>query len=137
MEIHSGRLISILYRKSQAYLGQALKEFGIGSGEYPILLFLCKNDGITQEDLADYYCMDKSAITRVIQSLQEKEMIVRDKDAQDRRCNRIHLTHRGRASEAAIRSVLDKWNQVMTAGMKDEEIKELNRLLMLMVDNCR
>lgn len=136
MKEHSGRLISILYRKSQAYLNQALKQYGIAAGEYPIILYLCEKDGVTQEELAVYYGMDKSAITRVIQSLQEKSLLERAKDQNDKRCNRIFITKKGRASEKDIRQTLDRWNEIMTKGLTEEEVEELNRVLKFMVKNC-
>jgi DNA-binding MarR family transcriptional regulator len=53
------RLVSILHRHSQIYINYALKEFGITSAEYSFLLHLYRKDGLTQEELSSYLCIDK------------------------------------------------------------------------------
>lgn len=89
MKERNGRWISILYRRNQMYIMQALRKYGISSSEYPVLLMLYRGDGLTQEDIVSYLCLDKSAVARIVQSLEKKELIEKKKDEKDQRCNRV------------------------------------------------
>ena len=80
-----GRLISILHRRAQSHYTRALKEFGISSAEYPVLFLLQRREGLTQDEIAADLSIDKSAVTRIIQSLCEKQLITRRQDDADRR----------------------------------------------------
>lgn len=132
-----GRLISILYRKSQIFWSQSLKEHNITSAEYPVLITLHKKDGRTQEEISSVNDVDKSATTRVIQSLEEKGFLEKKKDPQDKRCNRIYLTEQGRLSKEPIQTAIKEWNEILTKNMPQEKKEEIMRLLAQLVDNVQ
>lgn len=135
MQMRIGRWISILYRKSQTYIGQRLKAYGIMSSEYPILLQLYDKDGITQDEIVHFHSLDKSGVTRTVQSLEKKGLIFREKDTQDQRCKRIFLTEEGWKAQEIINSVLDEWNQKMEQNFSEEESEEMICYLKKMVEN--
>ncbi len=133
----TGRLISILYRKSQMLLGHALKESDITSAEYPILFFLNKKNGVTQEELSSHLYLDKSAVTRVIQGLATKGFITKRKDEKDQRCNRVYLTDKGYEVQAQIEKALEDWNAILMMNVPEEKKEEIYELLTQMVENVR
>lgn len=135
MERRIGRLISILYRKSQIYLGQALKQYDVSSAEYPILIALKNKDGVTQEELSTHLHMDKSAVTRIIQTLVSKGFVLKNKDENDQRCNRVYLAQKGCEAQSQIDKALMSWNAILMMNMKEEKQDEIYALLMQMVDN--
>ncbi len=122
MQESAGRLIAVLYRKSQIYWTQALKEYGITSAEYPVLIELHKQDGRTQEDVAAALDIDKSFITRTIQSLLEKEFIEKKKDENDKRCNRIYLTKKGYHTKEPIERAIVGWNKCLVGELPEDEV---------------
>lgn len=124
MEKSIGRLVSILHRQAQIYINYALKEFNITSAEYAFLLYLYRRDGITQDELSSYLYINKAATARAIQSLEKKGYIRRNKDSEDRRCNRVYLTEQAKACKEQIRIRIWKWSQFLTEEM-DEETKDL------------
>lgn len=137
MEKRIGRLISIIYRKSQIFLGQALKQFDITSAEYPILMVLNQRNGATQEELSSTLYIDKSAVARVVQSLVSKGFVTKKKDENDQRCNRIYLTSKGHEVHTHIEKALDDWNGVLMMDMKEERYEEVYQLLLHMVQNVK
>jgi len=56
-----------------------------------------KNEDVIQQDMADIMGKDKSAIYRVIDSLEEKELVRRVVDKNDRRKNFLMVTKKGEA----------------------------------------
>jgi MarR family transcriptional regulator, transcriptional regulator for hemolysin len=63
-----------------------------------------KNEDVIQQDMADIMGKDKSAIYRVIDSLEEKELVRRVVDKNDRRKNILMVTKKG---EAVIEQYLE------------------------------
>jgi len=63
-----------------------------------------KDEDVIQKDMAEIMGEDKSAILRLIDSLEEKELIRRVVDKNDRRKNYLMVTKQG---ERALKSYLD------------------------------
>lgn len=64
--------------------------------QWMILLLLWKENGQFQQQLADGMCRDKTTLTRQIDGLEKRNIIVRVPDKIDRRHKRIYLTQKGK-----------------------------------------
>jgi DNA-binding MarR family transcriptional regulator len=129
-----GRLISILHRQAQMFHNQQLKDINISSSEFPFLLYLNANDGVTQETLVNFYGMDKAAVTRSIQSLEEKEFIYRAKNKDDLRCNHIYLTEKSRQLMPQLKQKVDYWSDYLREDLTQEEVDHVIGILSKMVE---
>ncbi|MDF2610650.1 MAG: hypothetical protein K0R92_2124 [Lachnospiraceae bacterium] len=109
-----GRLVSILHRQSQIYINYALKEFDVTSAEYFFLFCLYHNDGLTQEEMSSILYIDKAATARAIKSLEQKGYVIRNKDAEDKRVNRVFLTEKSKGSLEEIRRRVFRWSELLT-----------------------
>lgn len=132
---YMGKWISILYRTGQAYFDKSFAKYGIGDKHYRYLLFLYRQEGITQDVLSKYFYVDKATTARAIMALEEQGYVYRKVDPDDKRANRVFLTEKGRALEPAIRSVLHDWAQIMTSHLTEEERRMVEGLLQRMADN--
>lgn len=74
-----------------------LKQIGheITPEQAAVLLKLNEQDGISQKQLADSLLKDKPNITRILDILEKKELIIRGADSADRRKFKIQLTNKG------------------------------------------
>lgn len=117
-----GRLVSILHRQSQIYFNYALKEFNITSAEYAFLMYLFRNDGLTQEEMSAYLYIDKSATHRAIKSLERKGYVMRVKDNLDKRYNRVYLTDKAKSHKDEIRQRVWRWSEFLRADLDSETI---------------
>ena len=133
MEKSIGRLISILHRQSQIFFNLVLKDFNITSAEYSFLLYLFRNDGITQDDLSKYLYIDKSLTARSVKSLEQKGYVIRKKDTKDKRCNRVYLTKKATDDCEAIRERVNRWSALLSEGMEEETIDTVYTVLETMV----
>lgn len=81
--------------------------------QYNILRYIHRRRSCTSTELADVYCVGKSAITAIINRLVRKGLIRRATDRKDRRVTRLSLTPEGvRLCEALtdrIRSILSRY----------------------------
>ncbi|MDY3918655.1 MAG: MarR family winged helix-turn-helix transcriptional regulator [Candidatus Limivivens sp.] len=137
MERNPGRSIASIFRKSQLYWNQALKEADIGAAESPILLLLYRGDGRTQEEITQEVGVDKSAIARAVQALETKGFLARRKDEADRRCNRIYLTEKAESYREAAEAAKLQWNTILQNHMSEEEQEMLSRLLQTAAANAK
>ena len=107
--------ISVLYRQFQIYINNTTKDLQISASEYIFLMEMYKNDNMSQEQLSKNLIIDKSATARAIKSLEEKEYIIRKKDDNDKRTNRIKLTKKGIEIKDRLSNLLEEWNNEITS----------------------
>ena len=107
--------ISVLYRQFQIYINNNTKDLQISASEYIFFFFMYKNDNMSQEQLSKNLIIDKSATARAIKSLEEKEYIIRKKDDNDKRTNRIKLTKKGIEIKDRLSNLLEEWNNEITS----------------------
>ena len=107
--------ISVLYRQFQIYINNNTKDLQIRASEYIFLMEMYKNDNMSQEQLSKNLIIDKSATARAIKSLEEKEYIIRKKDDNDKRTNRIKLTKKGIEIKDRLSNLLEEWNNEITS----------------------
>ena len=107
--------ISVLYRQFQIYINNNTKDLQISASEYIFLMEMYKNDNMSQEQLSKNLIIDKSATARAIKSLEEKEYIIRKKDDNDKRTNRIKLTQQGIDIKDRLSNLLEEWNNEITS----------------------
>lgn len=107
--------ISALYRQFQIYINNNIKDLQISASEYIFLMEMYKNDNMSQEQLSKNLIIDKAATARAIKSLEEKEYIIRKKDDNDKRTNRIKLTKKGIEIKDRLSNLLEEWNNEITS----------------------
>jgi len=95
-----------------------------------------KNETCVQQDLANMMGKDKSAILRLIDSLEEKKLVVRVVDSSDRRKNCLHVTEFGKEiiqqyieMEAAI-------SKELTAGITETDMDTFYRVVSIIRANA-
>lgn len=132
-----GGLIALLYRKANMFWTFELKEYGLSAAEYPVMLQLYRSDGITQEEISREVQVDKSAVTRVLQSLVAKGLAEQRKDENDRRCNRVFLTDQAEKSRVRIEALREGWGETLQKGMTAEEKQTFMRLLSKAAENAK
>jgi DNA-binding MarR family transcriptional regulator len=132
----AARWISIIHRYGHTYVGNRLKPAGLGKGQFPFLIKLYENSGITQDDLAEMLKFDKTTVARVVSSLEKNGFVTRKVDPADRRAKRIYLTDRAMESKAFLFEVLHEWTDLLMKGLNETEKKTVVALLKKMVANA-
>lgn len=135
MEKSIGRLITLLARKSQIYLGNVLSKYDLTAAEQPFFMALQRYEGITQEELTAVVCVDKAVTTRVVRSLEEKGYLIRLQDEKDRRQNRIYPTKKAKQLAPEVREELGKFNDMLTEGIDTGSRELICRTLLQMEEN--
>jgi DNA-binding MarR family transcriptional regulator len=90
---------------------------------------LWKGDGVLTTELARDICMDGGTITGLLDRLEAKAFIRRERSTEDRRAVRIFLTDTGRSLEEPVRVVGEAVNRLAMEGFTPEEQAQLLRAL--------
>ena len=93
---------------------------------------LWKEQGVSQQTLAEKTAKDKACLTNLINNLEKKEWVVRREDTNDRRNKLIFLTPEGEKVAEKIKSLLkDMYTQIgnqMNTRHMEACMKHLNKL---------
>ncbi|WLR42455.1 MarR family winged helix-turn-helix transcriptional regulator [Bacillus carboniphilus] len=132
-----GKWISTIHRYNHIYISRQFEtlDIGIGKGQMMFLLFLYKNDGVTQDYISKKLYIDKATVTRAIQKLESEGFVKRTVSPDDRRQNLVYLTKKARKVEKDILNVLRDVNDVMSENFTEQEKDQIICLLKKMVNN--
>jgi len=131
-----GKWLSCLYRTGRIYFAQHFADHGLGNGHLAYIMFLCRQDGVTQDTMRKYLYIDKATTTRSITKLEEMGYVTRSIDPLDRRAYKVFITAKGRSVAPEVRQVLDSWIDAITKGFSEEERKAAYNLLERMAENA-
>lgn len=141
MEEHSrersvGRRIHILDRWMKLFLEEELKELDVSMAQFRFLLPLFHQDGVTQEQLTERVYVDKATTARAISKLEETGYIKREKDPEDKRAYRLFLTKKAKDFHPKMKTIMEKWTEMLTQDLTEKEKETLLALLDKMVANA-
>ncbi|HEU5206040.1 MAG TPA: MarR family winged helix-turn-helix transcriptional regulator [Gaiellaceae bacterium] len=115
----------------------ALAEVGGSLPTWLVLTHLQGNAWRTQQELAQALHIEGPTLTRHIDGLEADGLVVRRRDASDRRAVSVELTDAGRAKHAELLRAVQAFNSRLLAGLSDEEVEELRTLLQKLEQNAR
>jgi MarR family transcriptional regulator, transcriptional regulator for hemolysin len=137
----TGTPIGLQLAHSAKHVGRAfndaLAEVG---GSMPMWFILTNLKGEawrTQHELAQALRIEGPTLTRHLDGLEEEGLVVRRRDANDRRAVSVELTELGRAKHAALLRAVQAFNRRLLAGLSADEIEELRKLLAKLEQNAR
>ena len=108
-QIPIGKLIAMISRGHAIYLNHNLKDYDINATQLQLLFEISNQNNINQEKIASRCNINKGAVARSIKKLEEKELIVRQIDAENRRQNKISLTSKGKDVLKKCIDVFNRW----------------------------
>jgi len=94
-----------------------------------ILWVVRQQEGISQQNLAKALRMHPSRLVALIDSLEKRELVVREPHATDRRLYSLRLTTHGEEVFRAIGELAREHNRVMCTGLSSAECAQLEMLL--------
>ena len=130
-EIGLGMLIGQVHRLSTKRFVQNSYKFGldISLDQWLVLGPIWKNEGIAQKDIAEYCGKDKTSITKIINTLEKKNLVVRVPDQLDHRVKRVVLSNKGKELFLNVLPVIEETRDELRSGISDKEIESLITVL--------
>ncbi len=130
-----GALISITYRSNFVRINNQMKEFGLSAGQFFVLIMLSDEQGITQDTIAGRLLIDKGSIARAVNVLEDKGLVKRITDENNRRAVRLHLTETGEQLIPEVVRIYREWEEAAFSGLTEEEKVQAKLLLLKIAQN--
>lgn len=93
------------YRHLEHVYERLINPLGLNVLEWYTLRALYEEDGLTASHLAAQVCRHPSSMTALLDRMEDKKLLRRQVDSEDRRSVRIYLTGSGRALEDEVRRI--------------------------------
>ena len=108
-QIPVGKLLYMIGKGYSVYVNRNLEGFGINTTQLHLLFEIAHESNINQEMIAARCNINKGAVARSIRKLEEKGLVKREIDKNNRRQNRLSLTKNGEDILIKACGVLRDW----------------------------
>jgi MarR family transcriptional regulator, lower aerobic nicotinate degradation pathway regulator len=126
------RIPFLLYRAaeaSHALANQMLAEVGLGARQAGILTMVTESGPMTQKALGDALRIDRTTMVALIDDLEDKGYVTRQRHRRDRRAFLVHPTSAGREAKIAAIRILDEQQRRYLAPLTPAKREQLGALL--------
>lgn len=123
--------VNILNSRIKKYFIDKLQEnmINITPEQFLVLDILWEKQSLSQQNIADIIQKDKNSVTKIIDSLEKKQLAKRVMDKKDRRINIIELTDEAYALEEKVTKVAIDF---MNDAIRDIDDKDLDSFVNIM-----
>jgi DNA-binding MarR family transcriptional regulator len=134
-EIPLGLLVSMIHRTRMMFLNDKMGNMDITAGQFPFIVVLSNEEGITQDELAAHFHIDKGTVARALRKLEDKEYLFRKVDSLNRRRYLIYLTEKGRNAVPILINIEKEWENSMCSKFSEVEYNNLFDILKVLAIN--
>ena len=99
------------------------------------LRVLSHQDGIVQNNLAFITNRDKTSLTRLIDTMEKKELVSRCHSSDDRRVKQVFITEKGKSVIESAVPVLEEIMKDIQVGLSQQEIDNTVNVLKIISNN--
>ena len=114
--------ISTIMRRMRLYADRSLADRGIGFPEQLVLMHLSAEGTSNQESIASKFNIDKGAVAKTIAKLEEKGLVIRQVNPENKREKQVSLPPSAHEVLKAMSHTLQGLETTMFQGLTEEEI---------------
>ena len=122
--VKAGRLI-----ENRLRVNFEIENLDITPQQWSVLTFLWNEDGISQQRLADAFSKDKTSMTRLLNNMEKNELIIREKDDNDKRNKKIQLTYKSKLLKKESIKIAEKTLMEILNGIDHSDLKLSKKVL--------
>lgn len=112
-----------------------LREYDLTRRQVGTLMHIAHGLAESASDLTRAMGIDSTAVTRMIDRLEEKDLIERRPDPEDGRRQVLHVTRTTRGLMPKLQDVARRVEGTFEEGLSREDIETFHRVLMTMLEN--
>lgn len=125
---HLARLLAVALR-------ERIEPLGVTPGQFPQLLALYEEDGLTQSELCARVKVEQPTMANTLARMQRDGLIERLPDPEDRRRSLVKLTPRARELHDDLLAAAQEANRIATVGLDDGHRENLMSAIATAIDN--
>lgn len=124
------RKLSILSRCQIMFRSNRLRDSGLLPPHYNYVIPICRNPGLSQEQLARQVYVDKYNVTRHLTRLEEAGYVERRPSDSDKRVMLVYPTQKMLDFLPRVRSCIDDWDTFLFEGLSEAELEQFDATLL-------
>lgn len=114
------KTLNNISRAQSVFRAEKLK--GVCPSHHSFILAICKNAGKPQEELAKELCLNKSTVARVLTQLEEKGLVKRVANEEDKRQFLVSPSEEMLSLVPTVREISKEFNSLILDGISEEEL---------------
>jgi DNA-binding MarR family transcriptional regulator len=118
-----------------AAFSEEVRPLGATLQTWRVLAALHERDGRRMGDLSETTSIEVSTLTRLVDGMEKKGLVVRRRDAADARAVTLHATPAGRRMTRIILPIAARYEKVALLGFSEAEATVLKTALRRLFDN--
>ena len=122
---------SVTYKE---FLGHGLE---LTPEQWIVLVQLWQKDGQSQSALSELTLRDRPTMSRILDTMEKSDLVVRHVDEQDARSRLVKLTRTGKALQEKLVPVAKKLVAQLERDISERELEITHRTLSRMLENLR
>ena len=124
-----GRVIYMTAHEMRNFAEKLLKPYDLTLEQIHLLKNMPENYGITQKDIGEIANKKPANMTRILDRLERKDLVVRKESPEDRRATLVFLTQKGRELVGEVQGSFVKVSDKLVLGITQEEQEMVRKVL--------
>ena len=133
IEDSTPQLVSVAARLFSRALQARFAQHEVSAGQWPLLLYLWDQDGLSQKQLSRRVQIEEATTTRTLDRMERDGLVCRVRDESDRRRINVFLTEHGQQLREELVPYAQEVNALATHGLSDQDKSKINSLLIYMI----
>lgn len=129
--------ISLLLKYAKRYGHTKIREAGVSDTEHKICTFLYFHSDTCQDMVANSLMLDKTTVAKATFSLEERGLINRVQNPENRRKNILNITDAGKQTITNIINVYDVWLENIEACLSNEEKEQFRDYCVRLLEKAK
>ena len=134
-----GFLFKQIHIAFEARCNKNLQNYNLTQSQMDVLLYLKKHEDsiVTQRDLEAGLRLKNPTVTGILNRLEEKNLIIREQNLNDKRSKIIKMTQKSRAVLKDAYLYIQQLEAQMLTGISEDERKQLSKFLCKILNNFK
>ena len=124
-----GRLIYLTAQDIKNYAEKQLKPFDLTLEQFHLLKQMSLDSGMSQRELGELVNKTPANITRILDRLELKNLVIRQSSPEDRRTSQVLLTEQGQALVKEVFEIFESFSNQLTQGTSEQEQQKTKKVL--------
>ena len=114
------------------------EKYGLSYMEFVVLLFIANNSEYKKaSDIVEILGIAKSHVSETLNTLEEKGLVERKRDTQDKRSSILEVMERAKDIIEEGKRAQKEYHDLVFGSLSDDELKELGRLQKIIEKNIK
>ena len=131
----SNELMGKIHRGMRRFFEFQMKKYGITPPQFEVLISLWTEDGLVLSELSKRLSRDGPTITGIIDRMEKKELVRRERSTTDRRVIMVFSTPKAEEMKEALTKLQKTAGKDIIENFTDEDITSLEQLLSKLLKN--